>query len=422
MNTDFEVRKQTLINLGGDPKDLYTIYEVDFAIEEALRNGAGGGSGSGSSSTPMINVTYSELKSMRDTGALTSGMQYRITDYVATTIEEGSMSANHPFDIIVTANSTNVLDENARAIQHEGDTYFNSCDMQAWKLSYSIDNDTNRWGWADSTNGKGVIYRMIDEFGNDVGYDFKGIVFKRHKITGFNEDGADLANSELTKVIGKYAHESTTNAYFTVDTADFKWFYLFSVLKNDVITDYSVEFMEDDWQGNKQRPTDNIYANGQYLLNGVHIVYNSGRPAERTKAGFNSINWTCEANCGGWDCGVSSQSWYCTIGHQSWETFSSVGFISDSSRWKSIYGSYNVYTGDFNGLDAGNNGMCWFIGTTAVAKRNCKLVDGTNSYSWNSTIAKFDFPAEGYWCGKNSNSEIVYWLPADLAPTTTTTE
>lgn len=125
---------------------------------------------------------------------------------------------------------------------------------------------------------------------------------------------------------------------------------------------------------------------------------------------------------GGWDCGVSSQSWYCTIGHQSWETFSSVGFISDSSRWKSIYGSYNVYTGDFNGLDAGNNGMCWFIGTTAVAKRNCKLVDGTNSYSWNSTIVKIDFPAEGYWCGKNSNGEMVYWLPADLAPTTTPTE
>lgn len=419
MSTDFEVRKQTLINLGGNPEGLYTIYEVDLAIEELLRNGGSGGSGG--SSTPMINVTYSELKSMRDAGTLTAGMQYRITDYVATTIEEGSMSANHPFDIIVTANSANVLDENARAIQHEGETYFNSCELQAWKLSYSIDNDTNRWNWADSTNGKGVIYRMIDEFGNDIGYDFKGILFKRCKITGFNEDGADLANTALTKVIGKYAHESTTNAYFTVDTADFKWFYLFSLFKDDVITDYSVEFMENDWQGNKQRPTENIYTNGQYLLNGVHIVYNSGRPAERNKAGLLSIKWTCEANCSGWDCGVNSQSWYASIASQSWKTTGASGFISDCSSWQSSGGAYNVYSGDLIGLDAGNNAMCWFIGTTYVAKRHCKLVDYTNPYSWNTKIVKIDFPDDNYWCGKNSSGTLVYWLPADLAPTATTT-
>ena len=418
MSTDFEVRKQTLINLGGNPEGLHTIYEVDLAIEEALRNGAGGGNSDGGSSTPMVNVTYSELKSMRDAGTLTAGMQYRITDYVATTIEEGSMSANHPFDIIVTANSANVLDENARAIQHEGDTYFSNCEMQAWKLCYSIDNDTNRWNWADETNGKGVVYRMIDEFNNDVGYDFKGILFKRCKITGWNTDGAELANSEANKIIGKYGHETLANSYFTVDTADFKWFYLFSLFKNDVVTDYSVEFMEDDWQGNKQRPTDNIYANGQYLLNGVHIVYNSGRPAERTKAGLLSIKWTCEANCGGWDCATNSQSWYATVGKQSWKTFASTGFICDSSSWESRYGSYNVYSGDFTGLVANDNGMCWFIGKLSVNKRSTKLVDRTNSYTWNTQILKVDFPAEGYWCGKNSSGTLVYWKPADLVPVT----
>lgn len=40
-----------------------------------------------------------------------------------------------------------------------------------------MDNDTNRFEWADSTAGKGVIYRMIDEFGNDCPYDFKNILF-----------------------------------------------------------------------------------------------------------------------------------------------------------------------------------------------------------------------------------------------------
>lgn len=371
---------------------------------------------------PMKSLTYAELVTLVSEGKLVAGKKYRITDYVATTTEEGSMSANHPFDIIVTALDNNTLDTKASALPHEGDTYFANVSMSEWQIWYSIDNDTNRWGWADETNGKGVIYRMIDEFNNDVGYDFKGIVFKRHKITGFNADGAELANSELNEVVGKYAHESTTNAYFTVDTADFKWFYLFSLFKDDVITDYSVEFMEDDWQGNKQRPTQNVYTNGQYLLNGVHIVYNSGRPAEGTKAGLLSIKWTCEANCGGWDCGLNSQSWYAAIASQSWKTTAASGFISDCSSWQSSGGAYNVYVGDFVGLDAGNNGMCWFIGTTFVAKRYCKLVNNTNPYTWNTKIAKFDFPDDNYWCGKNSNGEIVYWLPADLAPTTTPTE
>lgn len=372
---------------------------------------------------PMKSVTYAELVALATEGKLVAGRKYRITDYVATTTEEGSMSANHPFDIVVTALDNNNLGTQASALPHEGDTYFANVSMSEWQIWYSIDNDTTRWGWADSTNGKGVIYRMIDEFNNDVGYDFKGIVFKRCKITGFNEDGADLANTALTKVIGKYAHESTANAYFTVDTADFKWFYLFSVFKDDVITDYSVEFMADDWQGNKQRPNQNVYTNGQYLLNGVHIVYNSGRPAERTKAGLQSRFWTCEANCGDWDCATGSQSWYATVGRQMWKALASVGFIADCGGWQAKYGTYNVYSGDYMYLDAGNNGMCWFINpTTAASKRSCKLVDGTNPYSWNSSIVKIDFPAEGYWCGKNSNGEMVYWLPADLAPTTTPTE
>ena len=51
--------------------------------------------------------------------------------------------------------------------------------MSAWKIWYSLDNDTNRFAWADSVNGKGVIYRMIDEFNNDCSYDFKNIQFYR---------------------------------------------------------------------------------------------------------------------------------------------------------------------------------------------------------------------------------------------------
>ena len=116
---------------------------------------------------------------MRDNSQLVAGKQYRITDYTCTTTQAATKSAGHVFDIIVTADSTNALNEEARAIQHEGDTYFADSNLSAWKIWYCIDNDTNRFAWADSTNGKGVIYRMIDEFNNDVPYDFKNIQFYR---------------------------------------------------------------------------------------------------------------------------------------------------------------------------------------------------------------------------------------------------
>ena len=127
----------------------------------------------------LVKITWSELKGLRDNSQLVAGQQYRITDYTCTTTQPATKSAGHVFDIIVTADSESVLNEEARAIQHDGDTYFANCNLNAWKIWYRIDNDTNRFAWADSTNGKGVIYRMIDDFGNDCPYDFKNIQFYR---------------------------------------------------------------------------------------------------------------------------------------------------------------------------------------------------------------------------------------------------
>jgi hypothetical protein len=56
--------------------------------------------------------------------------------------------------------------------------------LEAWQLKYCLDNDTSRFAWADNVNGKGVIYRMVDEFNNDVPYDFKNIQFKRKLTDG----------------------------------------------------------------------------------------------------------------------------------------------------------------------------------------------------------------------------------------------
>lgn len=134
-------------------------------------------------SVTYLKTTYADLVNLRNTSKLTSGIFYRITDYITTTTQEGTKSAGHPFDVIVLALSESELSEHAWAIQHEGDTYFANSDLNAWQIWYCIDNDINRFAWADSTNGKGVIYRMIDEWNNDIPYDFKNIQFKHPNDT-----------------------------------------------------------------------------------------------------------------------------------------------------------------------------------------------------------------------------------------------
>lgn len=79
----------------------------------------------------MIEVTYEELKSLRDNSKLIAGQQYRITDYECTTSEKDTKSAGHRFDIIVTADSENTLNENARATYNKNDDYFSKKEKQA---------------------------------------------------------------------------------------------------------------------------------------------------------------------------------------------------------------------------------------------------------------------------------------------------
>ena len=150
--------------------------------------------------TLLIETTYDELKALRDNSGLSIGCFYRITDYVATTIQEGTQSAEHPFDILIRAISENELESKVSAILHRGDEYFANNDLSAWELWYSLDNDTSRFAWADEVNGKGVIFRMIDEFGNECPYDFKSIQMRNALNTEdqtyyytFDTNGADLS-------------------------------------------------------------------------------------------------------------------------------------------------------------------------------------------------------------------------------------
>ena len=150
-------------------------------------------------SNEPIGINWEDLKDLRGNNELIPGRLYRITDFVTTTTQENTQSAGHRFDIIVLALDGHTLAEEAWAIYSEEDSYFadHGANLSAWKIWYCPDNNRERFAWADEDNGKGVIYRMIDEWGNDCPYDFKNIQCRR-KLTfesgyaEFSEDGNEI--------------------------------------------------------------------------------------------------------------------------------------------------------------------------------------------------------------------------------------
>ena len=155
------------------------------AVEEIIEN-----------SNNCEEVTYSQLVSKVNQGGLVPGKYYKIIDYRTTTSQTDTQSANNDICIIVLALSSDKLSENAHATQKTGDTYFLSSKLSAWELKYCLENDTDRFAWADDTNGKGVIYYMKDEWGNECPYDFKNIQFKRNLTDG----DLDIDNGTATWV------------------------------------------------------------------------------------------------------------------------------------------------------------------------------------------------------------------------------
>lgn len=98
----------------------------------------------------MIEITWEELKDLRDAGNLIPGMKYRMIDYDTYTSQEGTESAMHPFDLILTALDNKTLSEECSAIQsaRDVDGYFANMNLPSWELKYTIDNDTSRFSWA----------------------------------------------------------------------------------------------------------------------------------------------------------------------------------------------------------------------------------------------------------------------------------
>lgn len=186
-----------------------------------------------SAANPMENITYSALLSKVNSSTLTPGKKYRITDYCTTTDGDNDStkeyrSAQHPFDLIVTATSGNTLNPIASAAVHAGDTYFSNSDLSKWIIWYSLVSTSDKYEWGGT---KGIIYRMIDEKNNDLPYDFKNVQFKRTLIVSVPNAPSNIQSG----FPGRYG----TQIFSTMQMDDTKsfYFYTFTIIDSEENTE-----------------------------------------------------------------------------------------------------------------------------------------------------------------------------------------
>ena len=136
---------------------------------------------------------------------------------------------------IYTLENFNEIGEDLGEVINSKD-YFADANLNAWKVWYCIDNDATRFQWADTENGKGVIWRMIDEWQNDCPYDFKNVQFKRYRASVLNEAIEDAIDGQY------YAYNGEMNNVEIADEDDFVWAYTFVLIdENAQWVDYSIK-------------------------------------------------------------------------------------------------------------------------------------------------------------------------------------
>ena len=252
----------------------------------------------------MVEIDYNGLKYLRDNSKLVPGGYYRITDYVTTTTQNNTDSAGNLFDVIVLALNENTLSEEAYAINSERDSgrYFGNSNLSAWKLWYCLDNDTSRFGWADESNGKGVIYRMIDEFGNDCPYDFKNIQFRRD--TSYGSGGIKISSGGNDYVytfcfVGYTYNDmmadsdgTTSSDYDNSEWGDQEDGSLYSNVHHNVMKPCHSVIMDDELY----RDSNILYLNDNVISSCWNFNTNDGGCYNNT-IGFDCCNNSFDSNC-----------------------------------------------------------------------------------------------------------------------------
>lgn len=401
------------------------------------------------SSGAMTETTYADLKSMRDNGTLTPGMWYRITDYVCTTTQSNTISAGNKFDVIVLATGTNSLSEQARAINHtpqEGETdYFANSNLSAWRIWYCLDNDTTRFAWADATNGKGVIYRMIDEWENDCEYDFKNIMYIRYKLNApelaSETDPVQIKKGTLISNefnLGSYSfiwaatsneNLSFSNAPVCKPTGESKAFYTFSLMgDNEEVIDLSLVGYSETLLSVCKRniiknfsivmpSLPNVVVFGQNLGAGI-VILNNYIAYSKSVSVSNIQKTNIEYSDGlTADYILESNIVFCSYTTMMGITDECLLRVCASDIFSQPY-MLNFYEVSDSIFDNCSRGNAKFSGKLIVSKaRNFKILEGTDDTNSVDTITiNFNSNYKGtQYAGLNSSGELKVWYPADCA-------
>ena len=302
-----------------------------------------------------VSLTYAALKALRDQGKLSPGQYYRITDYVTVTVQAETQSAGHQFDVIVCADSASTLSETAYAARHDGDTYFQNAKLEAWRLKYALDNDTTRFAWADATNGKGVIYWMQDEWGNQLPFDFKNIQFKRYKITATSKvvGGQEVLSSLKNTYLGfRQLVQSGTGQLYpqncTMSTSDTRWSFALSLNGTQDLT------LQDG-----HHCTDNVvepcfFGSKQYL-NNVTLQATSST-ADSYNNHIDGTSHSISMGSGCYNNTLTQNSHSCTLSSSWYNTLSSSYNNTLSSSYNNTLSSsgYNTLSSSYNNTLSSN--------------------------------------------------------------------
>ena len=147
-----------------------------------------------------INVTQQELRTLRDNGQLIPGAQYRIIDYNGD--NPLITTAGHMFDIIMTAIDEYTLSNKASAAQHDGDEYFNGCNLSQWEILFELGKDMS---------DKLILYKTdINKYATAVDYE-----------DYYEYEGEFEYEGKMYYKFVKREKDGDPNIYILTDTLDF---------------------------------------------------------------------------------------------------------------------------------------------------------------------------------------------------------
>ena len=147
-----------------------------------------------------INVTQQELRTLRDNGQLVPGAQYRIIDYNGD--NPLITTAGHMFDIIMTAIDEYTLSNKASAAQHDGDEYFNGCNLSQWEILFELGK-----GASDNL----ILYKTdINSYATSVDYE-----------DYYEYEGEFAYEGVIYYKFVKREKDGDPNIYILTDTLDF---------------------------------------------------------------------------------------------------------------------------------------------------------------------------------------------------------